>query len=223
MASGHDWLPDKEQDLLELLKHWNAWLGDTAKQTAFEWGAAECGEVLAKIGDFENARTEHQDTRTHGKWLTKIEKKKALFAAMRAFANSSVRFNGKMTAEDKLYLGIRPHDKVPTQHPKPNIQPETDAAPVGSRKHGVTAINPETKSKKKPPLVKGVAFASRLRLPDEPRAEAENMPSIFQAETTRNFFWKEADIGKVADYATAYENEGYVRGPWSNVVSVIVA
>jgi hypothetical protein len=49
------------------------------------------------------------------------------------------------------------------------------------------------------------------------------MPSTFQAETVRNFQWKEADIGKVADYATAYENEGYARGPWSNVVSVIVA
>jgi hypothetical protein len=33
----------------------------------------------------------------------------------------------------------------------------------------------------------------------------------------------EVDYGRVADYAAAYENEGGKRGPWSDVVSVIIA
>jgi hypothetical protein len=75
------------------------------------------------------------------------------------------------------------YDRKPTPHPAPSIQPETDAAPSGSRKHAfrlaertVAAINPETgvcaTRKLMPPLVKGVAFAHKLRLPGEPRAEA---------------------------------------------------
>jgi hypothetical protein len=49
------------------------------------------------------------------------------------------------------------------------------------------------------------------------------MPSVFQTGTVRNFQWAEEDYGKVADYATAYENDGGKRGPWSDVVSVIIA
>jgi hypothetical protein len=196
---------------------------DPAKRTAFGWDAAECSEVLGKIGDFETARVDYQNNKTHGKWLTKDEKKKAMDAAVRAFANSSIRFNGKMTAEEKEYLGIRLRDTIATPVPAPTLQPVTVAVPSGSRKHTVTAINPETHNKKRPPFVKGVAFAHKLRQPDEPKAVAKEMPSVFRKDTVIDFTWEEADIGKVADYATAYENEGTERGNWSNVVSVLVA
>jgi hypothetical protein len=127
------------------------------------------------------------------------------------------------TAEDVLSMGFELRDANRTPHPTPDVKPNTEAVPSGSARHTVTAINPITRLKKKPPLVKGVVFAYKLRLPDAPKALAADMPSVFQAETTKNFQWKESDIGKVADYATAYETEGYARGTWSNVVSLIVA
>jgi len=37
------------------------------------------------------------------------------------------------------------------------------------------------------------------------------------------FQYPEADYGKVADYATAYESGAGRRGPWSDVVSEIIA
>ena len=67
----------------------------------------------------------------------------------------------------------------------------------GKGRHAVTALNPRTGSKQKPPFVKGVAFAHRVR----------------GAEV----------YGKVADYACAYENEGGKRGPWSDVVSLLIS
>jgi hypothetical protein len=49
------------------------------------------------------------------------------------------------------------------------------------------------------------------------------MPSEFQVGAERSFQWTEEGYGRVADYATAYENGGGRRGPWSDVVSVIIA
>jgi hypothetical protein len=128
-----------------------------------------------------------------------------------------------LTDADFTRLGLPIPDTTSTPHPSPSITPEIDAMPSGRRQHTVTAINPETKTKKRPELVRGVAFAHRLRQPDEPKSNAEEMPSIFQTATVRDFKWKEADVGKVADYAVVYEKEGGGRGDWSNVASVIVA
>jgi hypothetical protein len=126
--------------------------------------------------------------------------------------------------DDRLAaLGLPPRDKTKTEHPVPAVKPETTAEPSGKGKHTVTAINPVLGNKKKPPLVKGVAFAARVRAADEPKSTAESMPSAFQARTSRNFQWNEGDTGKMADYATAYENESGHRGPWSDVVSVLIA
>jgi hypothetical protein len=125
--------------------------------------------------------------------------------------------------DDWTALGLRPPDTVHTPHPTPAVKPVCDAEPSGKGRHTVTALNPQTEGKKKPPLVKGVAFAYHVRDADAPKQAAADMPSVFQAGTARSFQWDEADYGRVADYAAAYENEGGKRGPWSDVVSVIIA
>jgi hypothetical protein len=127
------------------------------------------------------------------------------------------------TAEDVVAMGFALRDTTHTAHPVPSLKPETLAEPTGKEKHTVTAIHPVEKTKKKPPLVKGVAFASRIRTAGEPPATTDTMPSVFQTGTSRAFQWNEADHGKVADYATAYENDSGDRGPWSDVVSALIA
>jgi hypothetical protein len=222
MAHG-DWLPHVEAVLVLLLTKWKAWLSDTAKQTAFGWEAAACGAVVSRIDDFLDALTAYQADNSSGNLLAKNEAKKAAVAVVRSFANTSVRFNEKMTEADRLALGIHPRDATQTAHPVPSAKPEVDAAPSGQGRHTVTAINPATQNKKKPALVKGVAFACKVRLSAEPKADPKEMASDFQAAAVKNFQWAEADYGKVADYAAAYENEGGKRGPWSDVASVIIA
>jgi hypothetical protein len=72
-------------------------------------------------------------------------------------------------------------------------------------------------------LVTGVSFAHRVRGSDETVAAAELMPSEYQAASTRVYQYMEADYGKGADYAAAYENGTGKRGPWSNVVSLLIS
>ena len=68
-----------------------------------------------------------------------------------------------------------------------------------------------------------MAYAKRVRRADEPKSRAEDMPSEYQSGTSRVFQYTEDDYGKVADYATAYENSTGQRGPWSNVTSLLIS
>jgi hypothetical protein len=58
---------------------------------------------------------------------------------------------------------------------------------------------------------------------EDPKPHAEDMPSEFQAGAVKTYQWAEADYGKVADYATAYENSTGKWGPWSNVTSLLIS
>jgi hypothetical protein len=49
------------------------------------------------------------------------------------------------------------------------------------------------------------------------------MPSDYKAGTSRLYQYAEADYGKIVDYAAAYENGTGKRGPWSNVVSLLIS
>jgi hypothetical protein len=120
-------------------------------------------------------------------------------------------------------MNLRRYDKNRTPHGIPSAIPVVEAAPTARRTHRVTALNPQTNDKKKPDMVAGVAFASRVRSPDKPVSDSADMPSVFQAGAAREFQYEQRQIGMVADYACAYENEGGKRGEWSNVVSLIIA
>ena len=154
----------------------------------------------------------------------KNEAKAAAREKIRPFVNIYLREDqSAVTDMDRTAMSIPNRDRIPSAHPVPDIKPDTEAVPSGKGKHTVRALNPQSGDHKRPDLVKGVAFAHRVRGAEEPKNAADDMPSEFQAKTVKEFQWPEADYGKVCDYATAYENEGGKRGPWSDVVSVIIA
>jgi hypothetical protein len=108
-----DWVPTREQDLVDLAEKWKAGLSDTAKITAFGWDAAECAEVVGKITAFLTAHMAYETDNSTGNRIAKDEVKGEMVDAMREFANSSIRFNKKMHDEDKLVYGIHPADTGP--------------------------------------------------------------------------------------------------------------
>jgi hypothetical protein len=154
----------------------------------------------------------------------KNEAKTAAKEKVRPFVNIYLREDqSAVTDMDRTAMSVPNKDKVPSAHPVPDVKPNTEASPSGKGRHTVRAVNPLTGDHRRPDLVKGVSFAHRKRKPGDPKNAANDMPSEFQTKTTRDFQWAEEDYGMVCDYATAYENEGGKRGPWSDVVSVIIA
>ena len=217
----HDYIPATDAGLLPFAKNLYAY----ALANFARWSVPSPQTVLeTAITAFETALAAYQEP-NHGKvdTLAKNESKDALVHALRTYVQGYVARNPAVTDEDKEQMGLPLRDTTPTPHPAPEARPETEAEPAGTGTHRVTAVNPHTQNKEKPPLVTGVAYARRVRGADEPKSRAEDMPSDYQAGTSRVFQYVEGDYGKVADYATAYENSTGQRGPWSNVTSLLIS
>jgi hypothetical protein len=221
MSQSHDYVPRNARELLVFAKNLYAY----AMVHYTRWGVPSPQALLeAPIAAFEAALTAYESP-NHGKidTLNKDETQRALDKFLRTYIQGYLMRNPAVTDEDKEKMGLPLHDPTPTPHPKPDIKPQTEAVPSGKGRHTVTAIDPQSGNKRKPGLVEGVAFAHKLRRAEDPPIDPKEMPSEFQTGTVRAFQWEESDYGKVADYATAYENAGGKRGPWSDVVSLIIA
>jgi hypothetical protein len=221
MPHNHDYIPRPDAELLTFAKNLYVY----ALANYARWGVPGPQAMLdAAVAAFDAALAAFSNP-NHGKvdTLTKNEAKDALSHALRSYIQGFIARNPGVTDNDREQMSLPLRDTTPSPHPVPDITPVMEAVPSGARKHTVTAINPDTGKKQKPPLVKGVAFAHRMRDVDAPPSRADDMPSDFQSGTSRDFHYTEADIGRAVDYAAAYENEGARRGPWSNVASVIIA
>jgi hypothetical protein len=217
-----DWLPTREQDLVDLAEKWKAGLADPAKITAFGWEQAECAEVAGKITAFLTARGDYEADNSTAKRLVKDEAKGEAVDGMREFANSAVRFNKKMHDDDKLVYGIRPKDATPTAHGAPVSQPGTEVENTRNHyEHLVRAINHERGDHAKPADAYGVHYAWQAG-GEKPATGADLPKSKFSRKTTHIVQHTEADKGKTAFYSTCYENSKGDTGPWSPVVEAVI-
>jgi hypothetical protein len=216
-----DYIPSTEDRLLPFAKTLYAY----ALANSAGWNAPSPKPMLDElITAFEAALSVYQAP-NHGKvdTLAKNDAKAALVHALRVYVQGYIARNPAVSDEDKEAMGLPLRDTTPTPHPAPELRPDVDAEPEGKGAHRVTAVNPHSQNKDKPPLVSGVSFARHIRGADEPKLRAEDMPSDYQTGTSRAYNYAESDYGKVADYAAAYENATGARGPWSNVVSLIIS
>jgi hypothetical protein len=221
MAKNHDYIPWVDAELLLFAKTLYAY----ALANFARWVVISPQGMLEPLIDaFETALSLYQNP-NHGKvdTLNKNNTKNELIRGLRTYIQGFLVRNPAVTDEDKEKMGLPLRDTKQTTHPVPEIKPEVEAIPSGKGKHTVKAINPVAGNKQKPEYVSGVAFAYQLRGAGEPVALAKEMPSVYQTSVVRDFQWEEETYGKVCDYACAYEAEGGKRGPWSDVVSLIVA
>ncbi|MDR3324576.1 MAG: hypothetical protein LBS82_01120 [Spirochaetaceae bacterium] len=227
MAKSKDWVPTREQDLVDLLAHWDAMLGDSAQKTAFGWDGVVCAQILIKISEFLDARAEYQAEKTKSRQLAKDRKKAAVKAAMRKFANSSVRFNDKMQPEDKLELGIGPHDETDTEQGEVGNAVDmtiTNDPLANSHRHILHYRKLGSKSKAKAPWHMAV-FQTYIQGPGDPdpdiRNEAMWSKDIINMTTPLKHQHNPADAGKMAWYRAHWEANGGKKGDWSMACATI--
>jgi hypothetical protein len=200
MAHG-DWVPPREQDLVDLAAKWTVGLADTENQKAFGRASGECTTVT-EITAFVTARTVYEMDNSTKNNMAKTEAKVAAVDAMRDFANSSIRFNKKMTNEDKLVYGIRPADTTPMPHPKPESQPDTDVlTTLNHFEHRVNTLNHVLGGISKPADAYGVRYAWQVG-GEKPATGADLPKSVFSRRTHHIATYTEADKGKTVYYAT---------------------
>jgi hypothetical protein len=219
-----NWVPRKEQDVVDLCKKWAAVLADSAKISAYGWDAAECAKVLGLINAFLTARGDYEVDDSTAKRIVKDEARAEAIGAMRDFANSSIRFNKKMDDAAKLFMGIGPKDTTLTAHGAPVSQPETAVENTHNHyEHRVRAIHPGRGDHSKP------ADACRVRYAWQVGGERPVSGGDIKGSTkiTRKAAYivrhSEVDKGKTAYYATAYENDKGDTGKWSPIAEAIIA
>jgi hypothetical protein len=122
MAHYGDWVPGREQDLVELTDRWRKILDDVAKQTLYGWEANTCKMVVDAIAEFLTARTAFLDNNSTENRIIKDEKKKIAVSAMRKFAREHIRYNSKVDDETRVYLGLPIYGNARSIIPVPQAQ-----------------------------------------------------------------------------------------------------
>jgi hypothetical protein len=152
----------------------------------------------------------------------KTTTKNDLTSALRTYVQGYLIRNPEVTDDDKVEMALPLRDKVPSAPPVPSVRPQIHASSTGIGGHRVGVLNSVTGKSAKPEAVISIAFASRKRRADEPVSRAADMPSKSQTKALKNFSYEESEYGMVVDYAAAYENSKRERGPWSEVVSLMI-
>jgi hypothetical protein len=217
-----DWLLGREQDFADLCGKWKTEMEDPVKVAAYGWDQTEVTAALGKIGGFLDARSAYKADDSSAKRLAKDGAKEESKAAMRDFANTSVRFNKKMDEAAKARMGVFPRDTTPTRHPTPSVRPDIVVENTRNHfEHKIRALDPANGKATKPEGVHGMRYSWQVG--GEKPASAESLPkSKFSRKTDLVITHTEADKAQTAYYAVSYENSAGDAGPWSPVEEAVI-
>ncbi|MDR2418855.1 MAG: hypothetical protein LBD79_07350 [Treponema sp.] len=216
-----DWLPLREQDLVDLCLKWKAGLEKPANVSAFEWKQAEVDGTSAKINSFLTARTTYEDTNSTKNRLAKDEAKDEAKSAMRDFANTSIRYNKLMQPEDKLVYGIHPTDHTSTSVGAPETYPEAEADTSIIRQITIHFWDSATKKRGKPHGVHGAEIRWAL-LDHEPVSENELVNSDFDTASPLTLKFDESQRGKRLYFCPRWESTTNLKGPFGEIYSAVI-
>jgi hypothetical protein len=207
--------------LVELCEKWKTGLELDTNLSAFGWNSAECIAVLAPINAFLTARAAYETDNSTAKRLTKDEAKTAAVAAMREFANTSIRYNKRMTDEDKLIYGIRPKDSTPTPETAPGTFPEAEPDTSVIRQITIHFRDSGTKKRGKPDPGHGAEIRwSHLDHP--PSGLDELIHSDFDTASPFTLTFGEEDRGKRVYFCLRWETQTNLQGPFSEIYMAII-
>jgi hypothetical protein len=216
-----DWIPTREQDLVDLCQKWAAALGDSAKVTAYGWEQAEITEVSGKVNAFLTKRADYEADNSTAKRVAKDEAKEDAKDAMRDFANSSIRFNKKMRDEDKLFYGIRLPDRTVTAGAAPESYPEADADTSVIRQVTIRFWDSVTKKRGKPHGVHGAEIRWAL-LDHVPASVDELLNSGFDTASPFTLPFDENQRGLRLYFCLRWESNTGLKGPFGEIGSAVV-
>ncbi|MDR2739915.1 MAG: hypothetical protein LBB68_08820 [Treponema sp.] len=215
----HDWIPSKESDFQELVSKWETELADSAKRTAYGWVAEECERVLALLTDFTVKRAAYASVDSTENRIAKDAALKAAADAMRDFANTSIRYNHRMSPDAKKHMGVDTRDKTITEVPVPKGFPVFFMRNSDYRKLRFELHEEGSERRAIPDNYNGAVCYYAL---DDAPVTDESRLVMSQLLNTALFDWQfgpEAD-GKVFSCILKWETHSGKQGPPSPVQSI---
>lgn len=215
------WLPDREQDFVDLCEKWKAAFKEQTNITAFGWDMDAVTEAMSAIHIFLTARAAYEENNSTKNRQAKDEAKEAAMAAMRDFANTSIRYNKKMRDEDKAVFGIKAPDRTPTAVTEINSYPEAEGDTSVLRQVTIHFWDNVTKKRGKPHGVHGAEI--RWALLDRPPASVEELTkSDFDTASPLTLKFDESDRGKRLYFCPRWETKTNIKGPFGEIYSSII-
>ena len=217
-----DWLPKREQDLVDLCHQWQQIVANTVLQTSFGWNPQDCEDVLALIEHFLDSRDSYEQNQTPENRVAKDNNREIARNAMRDFANASIRFNKRMADQDWLPLGVKPHDGEPSRHGviTEEVDAETDTSVV--RRLSFRYWVKGSSSHAKPEHAYGIecAFA---RLDHAPASIAELIHRQLSTSSPMILHFNEDERGGRVYFCFRWIGTTQdTEGAWSEIYSAIV-
>lgn len=217
-----EWIPTTESKVAKLSKAWVLVMDEEGAYTKYRWDPELAHETREKIGKYLDARALFSSVDSTGNRILRNETKKEAIAAMRLFANSSVRYNRHMDEAAKQAMGICPPDKTQTPQRRPTLRPNMAVERTPSLyQHRLKALNPENSKNAKPDGVHGVRFAWQVG-GERPISGQIIINGQFSRKPILMRTYSEMEKNQVVWYACCYENTRGEAGPWSPVAEAYI-
>jgi hypothetical protein len=221
MANNSDWMPAREQDLVDLCQKWKTGLENPANTTTFGWKQADVADTLAKMSAFFTAREAYEDADSSANRMAKNEAKEAAKSAMRDFANYNIRYNKLMNDEAKLAYGLRPHDHTATSAGVPESYPEAEQDTSIIRQLTIHFRDSVTKKRGKPHGIHGAEVRWAL-LESAPSSVSELVNSDFDTASPLTLKFDEGERGRRLYFCMRWETNTNIKGPFGEIYSAVV-
>lgn len=164
-------------------------------------------------------------TRTRSTVATKDAQKILSISLLREQYNI-IKANPSVTDPNKIAIGIRVSDPVPTPVPAPTTNPVMAVIPSGTLQQLINMVDVTTPTTRaKPAGVSGALVVRKIVAVGQPIPEPETC-TLLGFYTRTPFYVTEfapTDTGKVAYYYARWTNAKGEEGPWSPVASATVA
>ena len=220
--SSKDYIPRKDAGFNALQKavyslsllHAAAWLIPEQSFSAFEAERSRWNTAYATYLD--------PAKRTHAVVQEKNDARKDYEAAVRPFIQGQLMHNPRVTDADRLNMCLPVYDRTPTPAAPPASYPELDIDFSQIARHTLRVRDSELKGSGRPKHVVGFEIWRRIGGQTEPGIR--DMQLVGQAPRsphTLEYDFSERSL--LAWYALRWVNTRGEKGPWSGIISAIIA
>jgi hypothetical protein len=220
MYMSNDYIPESDRKFLVWVK--NLFINVVLHATEWNlnpagWSAIDPPMIMA----YENALTKAEDpNRGKADVRAKNEARDALKKATRKYVKEHLEYNSAITNEDRG-MGLPVHDTQPTRVRIPDTLPLPTVKYASAGALEFHVIDSASGRKAKPAGVQG--FEMSWVISDTPPADWSQLAhSSFCTRTPLRLSFSGNERGKTLFFATRWENTRGEKGPWSEIMSVII-
>jgi len=214
----HDWLPGRREDQLAMAQKWITELPNALGM--WQVTPAEISELTDIVEDVQDA-VRRQLENAGPVETTRVRLAYAALVRFMRYLHSRKFFTPPMDDADYARLGLRPPDRIRTDHVVVNEQVEFEIRLRGIRELEVNFWIKGAAHRAKPEGYDGAVLVwdTLTAPPERPTDLAEH---TMASRTPHIIEFDETERGMTAYIALCWQNERGIRGPWSEVQSAII-